>query len=213
MAIIAEQTPSQRTQASREDRFHLLHRNDSLTNINLGGKFALPAEFDTDKWAAGIYGEGQEARSMEGRQPIVGSPYTADGWQVWKYPAERPTGKFNEKGEPIMEKHPMAGQVHKIAGTKTGDNFVLMFRSKEIQEQVNHVYGLVSIDMMTREIRGESLADDAGGQDAGMITDTRLKREIGVEQEIEEAQGRSTAVHSHVTPGAVIERRSQRVSR
>jgi hypothetical protein len=218
MPITADQVPARAVRLDqgvqqRNDPFHLLQKQEGMTNLNLGGKFALPAEFDTNKHAGGFYAEGQEALAMQARQPITGSPYTADGWVIWRYPAERDTGRFNEKNEPIMEKHPMAGQPHKVAGMKPNENFVLMFRPRELQDQINHVYGLVSIDLMTAEIKGESLAADAGGDDPGMIPDTRLKREIGAEREIEELQGRSTAVHSHVTPGAVIERRSQRVSR
>lgn len=215
MPLVIDQAPvgAPGPGAQGQDQFPLLYRDDSLVNANLGGKFALPSEFDANKLAAGFYGEGQEARSMEARQPVVGSPYRADGWTVWKYPPERETGKLDKDRKPIMEKHPMAGQPHKVAGAKAGENFVLMCRPADVQAQVNHVYGLVSIGLMTREIRGESLADDAGGRDSGMLPDTRLKREIGAEREIEEATGRSTAVHTDLNPAGVIERQSQRVSR
>lgn len=191
------------------DPYPLLKRNDSLQTTNLGGKYALPAEFESTKLAAGFYAEGQEALSMQQNQPVVGSAYIVEGWKVWKYPDEVITG-YDEKNKPIMSKHPMAGQPHKVAGTKPGENFVLMFRSADVQYQVNHVYGMVSIETMSREQRGETLSGP-GANDPGMLTDLRLKREIGAEREIEEAQGRSTAVHG--AAGDRIERSNQKISR
>lgn len=210
--VVIQSTPSA-PGASMADPFSALKRNDSLTSTNLGGKFALPAEFDTTKLAAGFYQEGQEALSMEADQPVVGAPFMSEGWKPWKYPPERASGKYDEKTkEPLMEKHPLAGQPHKVHGTKAGENFVLMCRPLEVQAQVNHVYGILSIEQMTREQRGETLSVPEAANDPGMLTDARLKQEIGAEQEIEQAQGRSTAVHMSVPQGR-IERSHQRVGR
>lgn len=210
-AILIESSP--KGIQSLSDPYPLLRRTSMGAAGNGIGKFSLPVEFDSHKFASAFYKEGQEALSMEAEQPLIGTSYTSQGWSVWRYPETLvPTGKLDDKKQPILSKHVMAGQPHKVAGAAPGDNFVLMFRSAEVQEQVNHVYGTLSVEQMTREQTGETLSVEGAGNDPGMLTDQRLKREIGAEEEIERASGRNTSVHQH-NPSRHIGQPQHRVSR
>lgn len=182
---------------TRDPNFPALKRSDALVGPNLGGKFALPAEFDTTKHASSLVLEGNEVLAMQVDQPVVGTPYVAEGWQVWKYP----------------EGHPQVGQPHKVTGVKAGENYVLMFRPLEVQEQVNQAYGELSIQQMTAEVKGETLSVPGTEQDPGMLTEERLAREIGAEKDRDEAMGRSTAVHGLPAGRRKIRQEPQRVSR
>lgn len=164
---------------TRDEAFPALKRSDALVGPNLGGKFALPAEFDSTNLASSLVLEGNEVLAMQVDQPVVGTPYTSEGWTVWNYP----------------EGHPQAGQPHKVTGVKAGENYVLLCRPKEVQEQVNQAYGELSIKQMTAEVKGETLSVPEAGQDPGMLTEERLSREIGVERDRDDQMGRSTAVH------------------
>lgn len=215
--IVVEQRPGLTLQpgyGTSGDPFPLLNRNNSLQAGNLGGKFALPVEFDSTKLASAFYGEGQEAESMRALQPLIGAPYQVMGWEIWRYPAEVPTGELDSKTkEPIMRKHPMGGNPHKVAGSKVGENFVLMFRPIEVQEQVNMVYGDVSLDMLTREATGETLTVAQAAGDPGMLTNTRLAREMGPDAEDAIAR-RSAAIHGAAhSPSRLRERPTTQVSR
>lgn len=176
--------------AGRVGGYHLLNRNNINAASNLGGKFALPIEFDSTVLAGGFYAEGQEALAMESPQPMLGTPYTAPGWSVWKYPD-------TVTGSKPPQPHTYAGKPHRVAGTKAGENFILMCRPLDVQHQVNSVYGELSTDMMVSEIKGET--NLAQGGDPGILINSRLNTEIGKDQEIEEnlSEGtRQTVAHS-----------------
>jgi len=183
--------------------FNLLRRDDSLIQTNLGGRFSLPREFETTKLASGFYLEGQEAHAMRSEQVLIGTALLAPGWEPWKYP------QYSDEAKKVA--HPLAGKLHKVAGTKEGENYILMCRPLEVQIQVNHAFGVASIERMTAEQRGETLTlgPDAAG-DPGMLTDARLREEIGVERDNDELSGRSTAVHAQP---AGIGRQQRRISR
>lgn len=186
--------------AGRVGGYSLLTRNNVNASSNLGGKFALPIEFDSSVLSGGFYAEGQEALAMESPQPILGTAYTAPGWSVWKYP---------DTVAGTKQPHTYAGKPHRVAGTKPGENFILMCRPLDVQQQVNSLYGELSTDMMVQEIRGETNLAQEG--DPGILINSRLEREIGKDREIEEdlSEGtRATVAHS-----GPVRRPSQTISK
>ena len=140
------------------------------------GIFNLPIGFDDKKWAA-QWVEDSNVEFQQQRQPLIGTRYTADGWEIY-----RPDG---EDSEPVRVK----------TGGKNGKTYVLMVRPKALQKQVNAIYGNVSKDRISRETKGETVA---GGplQDPGMLTEQRLQ----------EVQGGGLASESgDVTPNRIHE--------
>lgn len=125
------------------------------------GMFTLPPEFDQQLNVAEWVEEGMVEMKKQ-RQHLVQTGYTADGWELFK----------------------KAGKPHFVSLSK-GRKFYLMFRPRKLQEQVNAAYGNVSKELLRREIRGETLTvpTPAGGiaqvQDPGMLTEARLKSEVG----------------------------------
>lgn len=198
--------------------FHLLVDEGTVTDFaNLGGKLALPREFDTKQFAAAWYMKGNEVESKRGKQPLLGTKYSAPGWEVWNFPEERPTGKMDEKsGKPVMEKHPNAGKTHEVtlAGKEAG-TYVLMYRSADIQEQVNQVYGQLSRERLVGEVRGQTLTLAGSPETSGMLTDDQLSQLIGAEAQNEGRDGQQTVIHSALGGNSAehLKGRTQRVSR
>lgn len=147
-----------------------------LDGSNLGGRFALPPEFDSSRYASAFVAEGNEVLAKQREEVLQGTCYTAPGWKVWKYPK-------TVKGE--TTEHPSAGERHIVvdAGGKT--KFVLMYRPLDVQKQVNEVYGALSTDRMINEIKGETVSSNQQ-DDPGILSNQRLNRVHGKEPEIEE---------------------------
>jgi hypothetical protein len=120
------------------------------------GMFNLPPKFDQTKLAA-EWVESSQVEMKRQRQVLQQAGVTADGWEVWK---------ADPKDEPTV--------VHASGNKK----FVLMCRDIEVQRQVNAIFGNVSKKILAREIKGETIAGE-GLQDAGMLNEERLRREIG----------------------------------
>jgi len=121
------------------------------------GQFALPANFDKNRFASKFVKIGNEVRAAEARQSLVGTGYTADGWAVWK----------ND-----------AGEYHSV--TVADGTYVLMFRPIDIQQGVDKVFGDLSRKRMLSEKRGETI-DGKPVKDTGMLTEDRLTRILGSE--------------------------------
>lgn len=127
------------------------------------GMFNLPPEFDQKQFVAEWVEEGMVEMKKQ-RQVLPQTQFTADGWQVWMKEGSK---------KPVI--------VHTSGNRK----FVLMFRPRKIQEQVNAILGNVSKNLLKREIAGETLTtvtptgDVAHVQDPGMLTEARLRSEIG----------------------------------
>jgi hypothetical protein len=186
---------------SRE--YSALKNVPGLAINQVGGKFITPAEFDTERFASAFYLEGQESRAMQADQQLLGIPLIAEGWQVWKYP------KFlTTSGKQVP--HPLADQPHRVAGSSPDENYVLHFRSKDVQDQVNRAYADLSHDAMKAEILGETAS---GENTEGLITERYLKQHLGVDREVEESAGHSTAVHGGNPQGTRLQPRSQQVSK
>lgn len=193
-----EQSPKQ------DPRFNLLTtRAGHASGENLGGKFALPPEFESHRYASAFVLEGQEVLARQAPQPVLGTELISDGWTVWKYPGKlekTEEGKKSKKNRGVPElkagsEHPLAGQPHKVVGDKLGENYVLMFRPIEIQRQVNLAYGETSRLATVAEVRGETLQPLVNTP--GMLTSkqlTREERDLEAEREFEEHGGGRTAV-------------------
>jgi hypothetical protein len=121
------------------------------------GMFTLPPEFDQQLHAAEWVDEGQVEMKKQ-RQHLPQTGLTADGWEL-----------FKKAGKPVC------------VSLSKGRKFYLMFRPRAVQDQVNAAYGNVSKELLRREVRGESLTSPDGRQvqDPGMLTEDRLKSEIG----------------------------------
>lgn len=205
----------------RITKFPQLRYKGGLNGQNLGGRFALPMEFDQNQFASAFVPDGNEVMAMQTDQPVQGTGYVADGWKVWKYPDKQTTPKLDDTGKPtkVFEDHPMKGKSHKVHSQDAhGPVYVLMYRPIEIQQQVNEIYGLLSIDNMTAEARGETIAgapiDDKGMLNERRLASTHVDADIAADREAEESLGRSSVVQSTLqTPNARLTKPLQSVSR
>lgn len=162
---------------SRPTFTHLQSLQTRPGDDRLGGDFALPYEFNTKKFAAQFSAKGNEVIAAQGRQTLTNTNYTADGWKVWKYPEEVPTGKLDEKGKPVFKKHPLAGKRHIVTSRiKGGGSFVLMYRDLEVQREVNQVYANLSRDNMEMEVTGQTVAGANVQDDPGMLGADKLPK-------------------------------------
>jgi hypothetical protein len=132
----------------------ILKREQAVTD---SGLFNLPPSFDKQKLAA-HWAEESNVDTMRLRQPVVGAGATADGWEVWK--------SEGSKGAPVKVK------------TGNGRTYVLMCRSRHVQDQVNALYGNLSKRFINKEVRGETAAGEAV-QDPGILTEERLRQQGG----------------------------------
>lgn len=119
------------------------------------GLFNLPVEFDRAKFAASWVKKGPDVQREAQRQPVLGAPgITADGWQVWK---------------------DSKGKMATVATSKSGE-FILMFRPREVQDQVNALYGNVSKGRMLREkLQASAVRKETQAGSQGMLTSEQLR--------------------------------------
>lgn len=200
------------------DRFSLLTRaTGNLPGSQVGGKFALPAEFDRSRYAASFYRQGQEANSMRAPQILMGSNplMTAPGWEIWKYPGvpqtkvKKGSGEKQIKGKSKDEDadggiKSLAGKPHKVMGTGADETYVLMFRPIEVQQQVDLWYAEHSRTMMVQEVQGDTIDADVA-EAGGMITAKQMTndlhdRDVQAEAEFEEFMGKTAIVHGSSIP-------------
>lgn len=204
--------PSRQHQPTAGKNFSML-RPSNANFQSAGGRFSLPPEFDTIRFASAYHPEGNEAAAMRMPQPVVGTGWEADGWEIWKYPSHTDQQKVDEDGDlvfdkdkkPIFIEHPSAGEPHRVSSLERGGpTYVLMFRPIEVQNQVNEAYGLLSIDNMVAEARGDTIAGhDPNDKEAqSMLSTKALNRVEGAiveaDREYEERLGRSTVVQSSI---------------
>lgn len=194
-----------------ENRFASLRINHGAkTGSNLGGKYALPPEFPSDKYASAFFAEGPESLAAQQDQPVLGTEFVAPGWSVWRYPGalEKAKKKTKKDKTDVAElsdgAHPLAGKPHKIVdGSNT---YVLHYRPREIQDDVNLAYALHSTDELVSEVKGESLALDPS-QRNGILTSQDLSargdRDLEAEKEFEQSRmGTSAVVHGSSSDGS-----------
>lgn len=125
------------------------------------GIFTLPTEFNSKDYAAQWAPKGNGVDAMKAPQPIIGTNYGACGWSVWQYPKEHRLG--NRPAEVV---------------TKSGP-YILMFRPKSVQDDVNAIYGNLSKTHLIREQSGESIAGQTV-TDHGILSDERIKKGTGI---------------------------------
>lgn len=117
------------------------------------GIFNLPTDFNRRDHAALWAKQGAETEARTQREHLEGTNFSADGWAVWK-----------DKKDKIC-----------TVATRKGDVYVLMFRKRTIQDNVNAIYG----DVSKRRVIAEHAGETVGGQalrDSGMISDEQLSR-------------------------------------
>lgn len=127
------------------------------------GYFNLPPSFDQKKYVAHWERKGAAVDQRKQVQPILGTNYGSDGWEVWKYPAG----------------HELAGRPAEVA-LKSGA-YILMFRPRSVQESVNAICGNVSKRHLMREARGETIAGQPIA-DPGILTDEKITQGTGLKE-------------------------------
>ena len=121
------------------------------------GIFNLPSNFSTAKYAAQWKLKGMEVEKATGRQSLIGTRLTADGWEVYKEKGV-PVTRFTAKGE-----------------------YVLMFRPREVQDAVNAIYGNVGYERMVAHKKNET----TGGVpiESEILTEADIARVAGERSE------------------------------
>lgn len=120
------------------------------------GQLALPIKFDSKRYAARWEKEGPRVDALKEPQRLAGLNLQAEGWQVWK--------------------HPDTKEPYRVA-LQTGA-YILLFRSKEVQEAVNAEFGKLSRTRSRRERSGETIATAA--KTPGMLSNADLPPEPGM---------------------------------
>lgn len=136
----------------------------------VGSKFALPATFDTKKWASKWVENGPEIEDARQPQIIASANMQAQGWEVFKTLDLEAVKKDQEDGG--KSKIPKMIPVLRVAGKKT---YILMCRPKALQMAVNDLYAKESRDRLNGEIMGETATANETG-DSGILTNQDLKR-------------------------------------
>lgn len=171
--------------------FSLIEGN---TPINLAsGPFAIPAGFPVETMSAKWVEDGmgvQEARQPE-TLAFVG--LRAEGWELYKVvdteamnlekirlaeEAEKETSG-DKKLAPTKPKsvQPMFKNFTRVVGKRL---FVLMMRSKQLQQSINIIYANQSRELVTRELQGDTsqvMGEDRGG----ILTNRDLTKMVGRE--------------------------------
>lgn len=138
------------------------------------GIFNLPPGFDTKRWAVEWVEEGMVPFKRQ-RQSLPGANLSADGWEVYK--GESPQ---EEEGEETPKKRKPPGQPV-TTRNGAGKKFILMVRPKQLQNDVNAVFGNVSKSFIRRETKGETVAGAPPDTIPGMLPASRLDQ-AGQEQ-------------------------------
>lgn len=122
------------------------------------GPLTPPSDFDRKKWASKWVKEGRDVEAAANREFLLGTRYTADGWEVWKTKDGRP-------------------YVIPLSSGK----YVLLYRSKAVQDSVNAIYGNVGKQRLVEERQRvkTTAPEDAGlnPNDTGVLDDEILKRQ------------------------------------
>jgi hypothetical protein len=114
------------------------------------GRLSMPLDADTRlysfKWVKmGI----DVSRAMQVEQ-VIGTNYEVDGWQRWKSKTGKPHSRTLKDG-----------------------TFLLMFRPRALQENLQRTYGNISRQRTINEALGHTVAGEAA-TDKGMLVDTIL---------------------------------------
>lgn len=129
------------------------------------GPLTPPKEFNFRIHAAKWVKEGQEVEAAGSREYLLGSQYTADGWQVWK----------DKEGRPF--KIPL----------KSG-TYILLHRDRAVQDAVNAIYGNVGKKRLMEE-RQQAPQVTPEGVPSQVLDDATLARVIGKDESSEWGEG------------------------
>lgn len=124
-------------------------RDSSEHAKSLSGALSLPANFPRTKYAVKWVEKGFNAQQAMQEQHIAPN-IIADGWTVYK-----------DRGQPVQR-------------ILSGKAWILMVRPKELQENINAIYGNLSREKVVREHSGET----ASGQplvDHGILSSQALQ--------------------------------------
>lgn len=181
----------------------LLNRQAGIADgANLGGQFALPQEFDRQTLASGFYKKGTGVDAARQRQTLAGTEFSADGWNVWKFP----------------EGHECEGKTHEV--TVSDGTYVLMYRDIGVQEAANYVFGEASRSRMNAEVNGETVAGNSL-DDPGVLTEERLnqipslraeQQSIDAERNADQRSGRDVSTFAG-QKGKLITKKIKKLSR
>lgn len=158
-----------------------LIKNDRLQSGNgFGGIFVLPPEFNSNALAS-RYVEKNEVQQVRQNEPVIGTEYSAPGWEVWKFPKFLPKADGTEYSEDETKiPHDKADKPYEVfSGGKT---YVLVFRDAEISAQVSELYAQLSREKLEIEINE---SPTAAGQGA-VIPSSDLPRDRALEAEMRE---------------------------
>lgn len=125
------------------------------------GLFTLPPSFDQRQFAAQWAEVGVEADYLQQEQPMMGLALITDGWQIWKDPVSKTNREVTTRG-------------------KEGKKYVLMFRSRELQDEINALYGDKSKADIYKTQIGETIPlSEQGERVSGMLTEKQLQQVDG----------------------------------
>lgn len=113
------------------------------------GRFNLPLSFETKRYAA-QWCLKESIESFTTRQPVLGTRYDSDPWQVWK----------------------IGGKMHSVVSEKK--TYILLFRPKKVQDAVNVLYGNHGKALARNELEGRTVAGQEM-QDPGMLPEEVLR--------------------------------------
>lgn len=114
------------------------------------GRLTMPKEADSRLYAFKWVKLGIDvSRALQAEQ-VIGTNYEVDGWQRWKSRMGKPHSRALKEG-----------------------TFILMFRPKALQENLQRTYGNISRQRTINEALGHTVAGEAAS-DRGMLVDTIL---------------------------------------
>lgn len=129
-----------------------------IAHGELPGPLTPPDEFDRKKFASKWVKEGRDVEAAATREYLLGTKYTADGWEVWK----------TAEGRPFTI--PLAS-----------GKYVLLYRLKVVQDAVNALYGNLGKERLSQERqRVTSVAPGDAGinpNDPGVLDDAIIKQQ------------------------------------
>lgn len=125
------------------------------------GMFNLPHQFDSTKYASRWQEEGNPTEMDRQPEYIKGTPFVAEGWEIWKYPPDAGL-KANSPATVILPKK----------------KYVLLFRPRSVQDGVNALYGNVSKRHLVQEHSGQTIGMQPVA-DTGMLAPAAIDRHSG----------------------------------
>lgn len=129
------------------------------------GPLTPPKEFKFKQHAAKWVKEGTDVDAAAEREYLLGTQYTADGWQVWKDSSGRPFRKTLKSGV-----------------------YVLLYRDRAVQDSVNAIYGNVGKQRLMEE-RQQAPQVTPEGAPSQVLDDATLARVIGKDESSEWGEG------------------------